>query len=267
MDAFVNEKDFALLARDPYTFAVLDRILRGPCELIRSDHQRLILCHSEAPYPVWLWTPDGLSDAEKERAWDLAAALRPFSAGYRFNMKYELAEYCIERSRQAGPPVGIAMQLFAYDCPDPLAPAEPTDGALHCCTQADVQETADLLPFFYTEIGDEPPAPARCRAKAQAYIDENAFFFWKNADGRTVACCSYKVNQGLASVGSVFTLPAYRRRHYAQHLVYQVTKKAQTLGFMPMLYTDANYPASNACYEKIGYVLRGKLCTVAALRR
>ena len=108
MDAFVNEKDFALLARDPYTFAVLDRILRGPCELIRSDHQRLILCHSEAPYPVWLWTPDGLSDAEKERAWDLAAALRPFSAGYRFNMKYELAEYCIERSRQAGPPVGVS---------------------------------------------------------------------------------------------------------------------------------------------------------------
>ena len=31
-----------------------------------------------------------------------------------------------------------------------------------------------------------------------------------------------------------------------------------------MLYTDADYAASNACYEKIGYVLRGKLCTIAA---
>lgn len=26
-----------------------------------------------------------------------------------------------------------------------------------------------------------------------------------------------------------------------------------------MLYTDADYVASNACYEKIGYVLRGKV--------
>jgi len=25
---------------------------------------------------------------------------------------------------------------------------------------------------------------------------------------------------------------------------------------------DADYVASNACYEKIGYVLRGKLCTI-----
>ena len=35
MDAFVNERDFELLAQDRYTFAVLDRILRGDCELVR----------------------------------------------------------------------------------------------------------------------------------------------------------------------------------------------------------------------------------------
>ncbi len=27
-------------------------------------------------------------------------------------------------------------------------------------------------------------------------------------------------------------------------------------------FTDADYKASNACYEKIGYVLRGKLCSI-----
>ena len=30
-----------------------------------------------------------------------------------------------------------------------------------------------------------------------------------------------------------------------------------------MLYTDAGYAASNECYRKIGYILRGRLCTVA----
>ena len=41
-----------------------------------------------------------------------------------------------------------------------------------------------------------------------------------------------------------------------------MTKIAEANGFLPMLYTDADYVASNACYEKIGYILRGKLCTI-----
>lgn len=46
-------------------------------------------------------------------------------------------------------------------------------------------------------------------------------------------------------------------------MVYQVTRRVSEMGYMPMLYTNADYLASNACYEKIGYTLRGKLCTVA----
>ena len=46
MDSFVDARDFALLSRDRYTFSVLDRILRGPCERILTDHERLILCLS-----------------------------------------------------------------------------------------------------------------------------------------------------------------------------------------------------------------------------
>ena len=63
-------------------------------------------------------------------------------------------------------------------------------------------------------------------------------------------------------VGLVFTRHEFRRKHYAQNLVYQVTRLAMSEGYVPMLYTDADYAASNACYEKIGYVLRGKLCTI-----
>ena len=55
---------------------------------------------------------------------------------------------------------------------------------------------------------------------------------------------------------------AYRRHHYAEHLVYQVSGIIEENGYLPMLYTDADYVASNACYEKIGYILRGKLCTI-----
>jgi len=66
----------------------------------------------------------------------------------------------------------------------------------------------------------------------------------------------------LAAIGLVYTRREERRKHYAENLVYQVTMIAKNAGFMPMLYTDADYVASNACYEKIGYILRGKLCTI-----
>ena len=41
-----------------------------------------------------------------------------------------------------------------------------------------------------------------------------------------------------------------------------VREMAEAEGCLPMLYTDADYAASNACYEKIGYILRGKLCSI-----
>mgnify|MGYP006967218522 CR=1 FL=1 len=66
MDSFVNEKDFVLLNQDKYTFEVLTRILKGECEIIRSNHENLLLCHSESYYPVWIWTPDNATDEVKK---------------------------------------------------------------------------------------------------------------------------------------------------------------------------------------------------------
>jgi len=263
MDPFVNEKDFMLLNQDHYTFSVLMRILKGDCEIIRSNHENLLLCHSASHYPVWIWTPDNATDEVKENAWELVCDLRPLSSGYRYNLKYELAEYFIEKAADDGIGAGISMNLFVYDCPSPIAPDTVSDGGIYCCTTNDEEEAAAMIPHFYTEIGEEEPSHERCLEKVRYYIEEKGFFFWKNKSGKTVACCSYKPDGRLASIGSVFTFPDERRKHYAQNLVYQVTRKVTEMGYIPILYTDADYQASNACYEKIGYILRGKLCTVA----
>ena len=92
MDSFVNEKDFVLIKQDNYTFEVLKRILKGECLIIRSNHENLLLCHSESQYPVWIWTPDNVQYEVKNNAWELARDLCPLSDGYRYNLKYELAE-------------------------------------------------------------------------------------------------------------------------------------------------------------------------------
>lgn len=264
MDTFADGRDFALLARDRYTFAVLDRILREPCDLVRTDHERVILCHSGSRFPVWLWTPDGLSDSDMDAAWALAEKHRPLSAGWRYNVKYDLAERFIERAARRGLEVGVSTRLRAYECPVPLPPEGAADGHLHCCEETDAEEAADLVARFFETIGDAAPPREERLAQARELIQNRAFFFWKDAAGKTVACCDYRPNSGLARVGCVFTLPEHRRQGCAQHMVYEVTKWVSDMGYVPMLYTDADYAPSNACYRKIGYVLRGELCTIAA---
>lgn len=58
MDCFANEKDYMLLNNDKYTFFVLKRLLDGENKLLLTDHERLIICFSGEPYPVWIWNAD-----------------------------------------------------------------------------------------------------------------------------------------------------------------------------------------------------------------
>lgn len=263
MDKHANERDFRLLEGDRYTFAVLSRILPGPCAVTLTDHERFILCHSVSPYPVWIWTADGLSDDQARRAWEVADAVCPLSAGHSYNLKYELAEAFIAHAREQGQAIRITTNMLAYDCPDPIAPAQPAPGHLHRCTQEDAEAVAMMIYEFHTSVSDDRFDMATCRQIAAHHVAGH-FYFWKDAANEVVACCSWQASGGLANVGSVYTVPAHRRRHYAQQLVYEVTRIVADQGLTPMLYTDADYIASNACYEKIGYVLRGRLCTVSA---
>ena len=196
MDTFINEKDLELLNKDRYTFSVMKRIINDKCVLLLSDHEKLIMCFTGQPYPVWIWTPDGASEDEYERAYRVTRENNVMDGEHRFNIKYELAEYFIKRAKKDG-------------------------------------------------------------------IKTGSVYFWETSDGEFVASCNWHPANDMGSVGVVYTREEHRRKHYAEHLVYQVTKIVQNAGFMPMLYTDADYVASNACYEKIGYILRGKLCTIS----
>ncbi len=261
-DTFADERDFSLLEQDRYTFFVLRRIIGGRCRTLLSNHENLIICYTGEPYPVWIWTADGASAGIMENAYRLAAENGFVNSGQRFNVKYDLAEYMIRRAAEDGKECSVLTNMFAYDCPEPVAPFVKADGDLHRCTAEDLDELVAFLDVFHQEIGIDQKNAAGYRADAQAFIDSGNMFLWKNARGISVASCKYAPNGTMASLNLVFTKKAYRRKHYAKNLVYRVSMIAKEAGFTPMLYTDADYKASNACYEKIGYVLRGKLCTV-----
>ncbi len=264
MDTTADARDFELLKQDKYTFSVLSNVLESKCRLVFTDHRSFIICHSEDPYPVWIWTEDNVSDDTKETVWNLVSEHCPANKGYKFNLKYELADYFLMRGKETGADMHITTQLLAYDCPSPVVPGNITNGALHCCDHNDIEEAAILHHTFFAEAGTTQTTPEQSRQKVTDHIDKGEFFFWKDDQGMTVACCDYHISGDLAYIGCVYTVPAQRRKHYAQHLVYRVTKLVSDKGYMPMLYTDALYPASNECYRKIGYILRGEICMISA---
>lgn len=250
------------MENDKYTFFVLGRIMGGECELLLTDHEKLIICYSCAPYPVWIWTPDGATEEEKEKAYELARENGLLTKGHTFNLKYDLAEHFISKSSEDTVALSVKTNMFAYDCPSLIKPHIRAEGELHRCAPEDIDELVELMDLFHKEIGVDQDSPEAYRRKAEEAIRSGSHFLWRNAEGRNAAVCCVKPNGNLASVGLVYTREEYRRKHYAENLVYQVSKMAKDAGFMPMLYTDADYVASNACYEKIGYVLKGKLCTI-----
>ena len=262
MDSFVDERDLKILEEDRYTFFVLRRIIRGKCQLLMTDHERLIICYTGKPFPIWIWTSDDASKEEMERAYQIAAEHFLLNGEYHFNLKYDLAKFFIERAAADGKTLSISTIMLAYDCQKLVKPTKIADGSIHQCSSEDIDELVDFMDLFHKEIRIDQKDRDGYRADAEAFIKKGNMFFWKDKRGNHVASCMFTPNGNMASINLVFTRPEFRRNHYAENLVYQVTKLAMDAGYVPMLYTDADYTASNACYKKIGYVLSGKLCTI-----
>ena len=65
MDNFADERDFKILEADKYTFFVLARIMKRDCELLLTDHNRMIICYSQSPFPMWI----GLAMMQLPKKW------------------------------------------------------------------------------------------------------------------------------------------------------------------------------------------------------
>ena len=153
MDKFVDERDYKLLENDKYTFFVLKRILETECRVLLTDHEKLIICHTSNPFPVWVWTPDDASEEEFEKAYKHINESVPIKDGYTYNLKYDLAEYIIKKEAEAGNSVSIKTNMFAYDCPESIVPHKEAEGSIHHCTVEDIDELTELIDLFHKEIG------------------------------------------------------------------------------------------------------------------
>ena len=247
-------RDLPLLERDLCTFSMLHKILPQPCEKTVTDHERVILCHSAAPYPVWVWLPQDADEAELARAY---ALMRGEFPGCTFNVGRALGEYAAAQGMQ------VSMRMNAYAC-GALRPLNRRVTERFCVASADdVPLSAAWMERFRVECGLEGMYAESGRAEAERIIGIRRLFLWRDETGRPRAMCGVRQDGLSATLTHVYTEEGSRRQGYAASLVWGVTQALLAQRMQPMLYADADYPASNACYRSVGYEKQGEIWTVA----
>lgn len=260
----------ALLPTDTPLFAMLKRVLRTPCRYIVTDEKNYIVCHSEYPFPVWVWTSvdmpeEDLSHAKELLKKELTAWDTKQSGGepIHVNVETTLAMRLISELAQTPTPLAIKHRINVYECPAPKKPEKEVDGAMAPGTEDDFHIAHEMMKHFFLESAIDSLPESEQRKKAEVFIFAKRLYFWKNTEGEPVAMALFTDNgDGSESLNNVFTMPQHRRKGYASALVYELSQIILKKEHLPMLYTDAGYEASNKCYESIGFVRRGSLCTL-----
>ncbi|MDF2540454.1 MAG: family acetyltransferase [Herbinix sp.] len=248
-----------LLVNDKLTFSVLGSILGNSCKKIITNHKDFILCYSCSPYPVWIWTPDNASSIVYDTIYKIINCEFPKDDRYKFNMKYECAQYLI--NQDLSNEWYITTNMLTYDCPIPIAPTKQVEGSLCVAAMEDYDAVKEFVRGVF-EATSTTLSNEECEITTKQRIKTGNLYLWKDGRGKVVAMCYLDLGLELGKVTLVYTDPTERRKGYAARMIYEVSSMMIKKGLLPILYTDGDYKASNECYKGVGYIERGCLCTV-----
>ena len=248
-----DARDLPLIGGELCTFSVLHKILSQPCEKIVTDHARLLLCHSDRRYPVWVWLAEDAGEAELERACRLMRGEFP---GCAFNTARTLGAYAQAQGMR------VTKRLLAYECTALRPQTRRADGRFGAAMPEDAKLAAAWFCRFQAECGLGQTDETACLQQAEQLIGIRRLFLWRDAAGAPHAMCGVRQDGDCATLTHVYTEPGSRRRGYASGLVRGVTQALLAQHMRAMLYADADYAASNACCRGIGYEPQGEIWTL-----
>ena len=254
------EEDIPLLKEEEITYSVLISILRRPCAHVYTNHESVIICYSSAPYPVWIWC----KDAQKEDVKRIADCLKnefPIEEGYRYNLSCELLDELKEEDEYFAS-IPVKMSLLSYRLSFIRPFLKKCEGELTTPQLEDLDILAKYWHDATKEMEEFDFDYEHCMNTVLKKIEDGSMYVWVNDDKKIVALCNYDNEGEYCKISGVYTLPDERRKGYALNLVKEVTQNILDEDLIPILYTNANFEASNACYKKIGYKSVGRLCTV-----
>lgn len=261
----MRDEAFARLLTGPdeVTYNLFSLISESAEALAWTDGATCLIAQSNERTPLWLYLKEPAVGALAE---DISAVVaQRLTANPRLfvNAHPEWGEEIMARAAEK---LGLSIQtrkpLIAYQC-RAVIPVE-TRGEMASPTEADIPAMARLRREMAVDAGGDEMPPDVAEAFARDQVGSDRLFLWKDA-GMTVSMAKI-AHQGprYARINTVVTQREARCRGYAGMLVSAVAKRVLDAGLTPMLYADADYPASNRAYRKIGFEETGRVTTFAA---
>ncbi len=255
-----DKEELRSLVEGDVSFSVLYDILGGECEHIFTDGEEIIICHSNPPYPVWVWC------GAKRKVINIDTVAK-YIKEYFPPEKYDIvidAELMLFLSEtdKYFKPCKIKTVLYSYILDETNAIDKVCDGRMEMAEYGDLETLAHIRKAMAFEMEGFDFTLDKCREDVEGMIEDDRLFIWRNDDGEIVASANKGEVGKFGKVSGVYTLPQHRRRGYAINLVRGVTQLILDEGLIPALYTDGEYSASNECYKKIGYRQAGILVII-----
>lgn len=266
MNIYVDQNgvvDRRLLEKDKLSYAVLYNVLGGTVKKIITDHKRIMIAHTAAVYPTWIWAPDDVSKVELDIIYQtIKKEFTPIEY-YRFNTKYEIAFYLIQRFwKEEQIRLHISTNIAAYECLKPQAPSKQVDGHLERMKKEDVQLASRMIREASLAIGDRIFTEEESVEAAKEQLARQCLYIWRDKAGNPVAFCDRNADENYEKISQCYTIPEARGKNYAGRMIYEICRDIVSAGQIPMLYADADYVPSNRCYQNIGFELKGKIATI-----
>ena len=231
---------------------------------VYTDNENYVVVQGVEGAPVWVWTLENLSLDKLNK---LRNVLSNFLSTYevQFTSRKEVYDYLVDTNY-------LFLNKESYfemgylECSKTLKPKK-CDGYLDRVHNDELQLLSEYVYLDHVEMCVDELSKDDAYNKALQLLNDNNFYVWRNSNGKLVSYLNYRVSNGCAKLGNVYTPKEQRRKGYCANLVYEVTTELLNENLVPMLYTDYNYVASNSAYKKVGYEDKGYLVNYKMKRK
>lgn len=243
--------------RDEVRFSLLHTIAGGELAVGLQAEDGGAIALANPGRNMWLWVEEAKGDAYAaaviaELAERLTSSGLPGMVSTPEHAKLFLKEYCA----RSGAKAGKCVRLMAYACPSVKTPIG-IPGGWKKAQEEHVETVADFLTGFNMDCFQAQTDREQSLEGAKSMVMSGTLFVWESY-GKTV--CMASASRRFArhgKLGPVYTPLEERNKGYAAALVAAVSQMVLDEGLIPMLYADADYPASNKAYQNVGYVAAG----------
>lgn len=250
-----------LMREEAITYSVLIRILQGECAHIFSDGENAVICHSASPWPVWVWCRDVFDVRAVEEIGQCLKEHFPVEQGYDIILSQELLT-SLRKREEYFRRVRDGMGLLSYRLDTIHDIGHICEGGMSLVREEEIPSLIGVRHDMVMEMEGRDLTAEHCEDTLRRQVDKKSLYAWRSGAGEILALTGRGDQPPYSKITSVYTLPLHRRKGYAINLVHGVTQTMLADGLIPILYTDAGYAASNACYQKIGYQQVGSLVSI-----